>query len=249
MKYSLKQQVFYEKKNGVVKIQVDNPELKNGLDWDGVDQLAQCYEEFQQDSDLRVGIITGNDEFFYTGGRVNPNAPGEKDKYTDALSHFLKASGELKKPIIAAVNGNCMKAGMGVLASCDFAVAREGIVFNFPEVRMGGVPMMVLVDIVDHMPRKRALEALLLSWDISAEDALNMGLINKIVSKDAFWPTVYNYVDAILNTQPWLIDMTKQSYEDMVQLKTREERMAYADKMLRGDVLNNMASHKTIYNV
>ena len=151
--------------------------------------------------------------------------------------------------MIAAVNGDCMKAGMGVLALCDFAVARKGVVFNFPEVRMGGVPMMVLVDIVDAMPRKRALEALLTSWDLSAEEALQMGLVNRVVAKEEFWPTVYRIADAMLATQPWLIDMTKQAYEEMVHLKTREERIAYADKMLRGDVLHNMATHETTYNV
>lgn len=53
----------------------------------------------------------------------------------------------------------------------------------------------------------------------------------------------------MLATQPWLIDMTKQAYEDMVHLKAREERIAHADKMLRGDVLHNMATHETTYNV
>ena len=200
-------------------------------------------------AELHDGIITGNEQYFYTGGRVDPNAPGEKDKYTDALTHFLKASGAVTKPMIAAVNGDRMKAGMGVLALCDFAVARKGVVFNFPEVRMGGVPMMVLVDIVDAMPRKRALEALLTSWNLSAEEALQMGLVNRVVAKEEFWPTVYRFADAMLATQPWLIDMTKQAYEDMVHLKTREERIAYADKMLRGDALHNMATHETTYNV
>ena len=164
-----RQQVSCEIKDHIMLIRVDNPETKNGLDWDGIEQLARSYEELQANPDVRVGIITGNEQYFYTGGRVDPNAPGEKDKYTDALTHFLKASGAVTKPMIAAVNGDCMKAGMGVLALCDFAVARKGVVFNFPEVRMGGVPMMVLVDIVDAMPRKRALEALLTSWDLSAE--------------------------------------------------------------------------------
>ena len=232
-----RQQVFCEIKDHIMLIRVDNPETKNGLDWDGIEQLARSYEELQANPDVRVGIITGNEQYFYTGGRVDPNAPGEKDKYTDALTHFLKTSGAVTKPMIAAVNGDCMKAGMGVLALCDFAVARKGVVFNFPEVRMGGVPMMVLVDIVDAMPRKRALEALLTSWDLSAEEALQIGLVNRVVAKEEFWPTVYRFADAMLATQPWLIDMTKQAYEDMVHLKTREERIAYADKMLRGDVL------------
>ena len=108
---------------------------------------------------------------------------------------------------------------------------------------------MVLVDIVDAMPRKRALEALLTSWDLSAEEALQMGLVNRVVAKEEFWPTVYRFADAMLATQPWLIDMTKQAYEDMVHLKAREERIAHADKMLRGDVLHNMATHETTYNV
>lgn len=244
-----RQQVFCEIKDHIMLIRVDNPETKNGLDWDGIEQLARSYEELQNNPDVRVGIITGNEQYFYTGDRVDPNAPGEKDEYTDALTHFLKASGAVTKPMIAAVNGDCMKAGMGVLALCDFAVARKGVVFNFPEVRMGGVPMMVLVDIVDAMPRKRALEALLTSWDLSAEEALQMGLVNRVVAKEEFWPTVYRFADAMLATQPWLIDMTKQAYEDMVHLKTREERIAHADKMLRGDVLHNMATHETTYNV
>ena len=219
-----RQQVFCEIKDHIMLIRVDNPETKNGLDWDGIEQLARSYEELQNNPDVRVGIITGNEQYFYTGGRVDPNAPGEKDKYTDALTHFLKASGAVTKPMIAAVNGDCMKAGMGVLALCDFAVARKGVVFNFPEVRMGGVPMMVLVDIVDAMPRKRALEALLTSWDLSAEEALQMGLVNRVVAKEEFWPTVYRFADAMLATQPWLIDMTKQAYEDMVHL-TKENRI------------------------
>ena len=229
-----RQQVFCEIKDHIMLIRVDNPETKNGLDWDGIEQLARSYEELQNNPDVRVGIITGNEQYFYTGGRVDPNAPGEKDKYTDALTHFLKASGAVTKPM---------------LALCDFAVARKGVVFNFPEVRMGGVPMMVLVDIVDAMPRKRALEALLTSWDLSAEEALQMGLVNRVVAKEEFWPTVYRFADVMLATQPWLIDMTKQAYEDMVHLKTREERIAHADKMLRGDVLHNMATHETTYNV
>ena len=182
-----------------------------------------------------------------TCGHVGVNPSGQLDASYNQAVHTDDDYGQTVR--IAAVNGDCMKAGMGVLALCDFAVARKGVVFNFPEVRMGGVPMMVLVDIVDAMPRKRALEALLTSWDLSAEEALQMGLVNRVVAKEEFWPTVYRFADAMLATQPWLIDMTKQAYEDMVHLKAREERIAHADKMLRGDVLHNMATHETTYNV
>lgn len=244
-----KQQVFSRVEKGIMTIQVDNPETKNGLDWAGLEQLAACYEELNCNDAVRVGILTGNDRYFFTGGRVEPKNPGENDRYTDALAHYLKAAGAVRKPMIAAVNGDCMKAGMGTLALCDLAVAREGVKFSFPEVRMGGVPMMVLVDIVDAMPRKRALEALLTSWEFSAQEALQMGLVNRVVPAEDFWPTVQQFADQLLNTQPWLIELTRQSYEEMKALPTREQRVAYADRMLRGEILTRMAQHETTYNV
>lgn len=244
-----KQQVFSHVEKGVMTIKVDNSETKNGLDWAGLEQLAACYEELNHNDAVRVGILTGNDQYFFTGGRVDPKNPGENDLYTDALAHYLKAAGAVRKPMIAAVNGDCMKAGMGTLALCDLAVAREGVKFSFPEVRMGGVPMMVLVDIVDAMPRKRALEALLTSWEFSAQEALQMGLVNRVVPTEDFWPTVQQFVDQLLNTQPWLIELTRQSYEEMKALSTREQRVAYADRMLRGEILTRMAQHETTYNV
>lgn len=244
-----RQQVFWKVENQIMTIRVDHPETKNGLDWAGIEQLADCYERMQQSAGVRVGIITGNDRYFYTGGRVDPAVPGESAKYADALTRFLKVSGALTKPMIAAVNGDCMKAGMGVLCQCDFAVAREGVVINFPEVRMGGVPMMVLVDTVDHIPRKRALEALLTSWDISAEDALRMGLVNRVVPKEAFWATVNEFAQAICRTDPALIEMTRKAYFEMAALGSRSERIAYADRALRADVLTAMAQRETEYNV
>lgn len=244
-----KQQVFWEVKGQVMTIRVDNPETKNGLDWDGTNQLSDCYERLIHDPDIRAAILTGNDQYFYTGGRVDPTVPGESDKYTDALTRFLKLLGEVKVPVIAAVNGDCMKLGMGVLCACDFAIAREGVVFNFPEVRMGGVPMMVLIDIVDRMPRKRALEALLTSWDFSAQEALQMGLVNRVVSAEEFWPTVDRFAQAICRTDRTLIDMTRKAYFEMAALPDRASRIAYASEALRGSVLTDMAKRDTEYNV
>lgn len=244
-----KQQVFRHLEDGILTITVDNPETKNGLDWAGIEQLADCYEEIDRNDAIRLGILTGNDRYFFTGGRVDPCNPGENERYTNALTRYLQAAGRVRKPMIAAVNGHCMKAGMGALALCDLAVAREGVQFSFPEVRMGGVPMMVLVEIVDSMPRKRALEALLTSWEFSAQEALQMGLVNRVVPEGEFWPTVRQFAGQLLSTPPWLVEMTRRAYTEMRQIPEREQRVAYADRMLRGEVLTRMARHETIYNV
>lgn len=242
-------QVSYEIKSGVMTITIDNPETKNGLNWEGIGQLADCLEVMEKDETVRVAVITGNDRYFYTGGRVDATVPGEQEQYADAIKRFDALMAAHKKPMVAAVSGLCLKAGMGMIASCDFAVAREGVEFGYPEVRMGGVPMMVLVDTVDLMPRKRALEAYLTSWNFSAEDAYMMGLINRVVPQEKFWDTVDQFVHVFLDTPPEIIEMTKRAYSTMAGMSSKEERVSFADHMLRTEVLPWMASSKTEYNV
>ena len=151
--------------------------------------------------------------------------------------------------MVAAVSGHCLKAGMGMLASCDFAIAREGVEFGYPEVRMGGVPMMVMVDTVGLLPRKRALEAYLTSWNFSAQDAYMMGLVNRVVSKQDFWPTVEKYVRVFLDTPPQLIEMTRRAYNELSAMPSRQQRIEFANKMLRDEVLTTMTKIKTEFNV
>lgn len=242
-------QVYSELDGGVLRITVDNPAMKNGLDWRGTEQFTDCLRRAVDEPELRAIVITGNEEYFYTGGRVDPNAPGEQEKYAAALADFMDAWGKLRAPTVAAVNGHCMKLGMGLLAACDYAVAREGVRFCFPEVRMGGVPMMVLIDTVDAMPQKRALEALLTSWEFPAEDALAMGLVNRVVPAERFWDTVKEFTDKIRSTPKELVEMTRAAYYRMRAIGPRAERIAFAERSLREEVLPTMAKIKTEYNV
>ena len=232
-----------------MRITVDNPAMKNGLDWRGTIQFTDCLRLALETEELRVVVIEGSEEYFYTGGRVDPNAPGEQERYAAALADFMDVWGQLKVPTVAAVNGHCMKLGMGLLAACDYAVAREGVRFCFPEVRMGGVPMMVLIDTVDAMPQKRALEALLTSWEFSAGEALAMGLVNRVVPAERFRETVEEFTDKILATPRELIEMTRAAYYRMRAIDTRAGRIAFAERSLREEVLPTMARIKTEYNV
>lgn len=246
---SKEKQVSWEINDGVMLITVDNPEMKNGLNWVGIEQLAQCYETMASDKNIRVAVITGNDDYFYTGGRVDASVPGEKERYADAIERLNTLRENNTVPMIAAVSGDCLKAGMGMLESCDFAVAREGVEFGFPEVRMGGVPMMVMMETFGTMPTKRALEAYLTSWNFSAEDAYMMGLVNRVVSKEEFWPTVDKFVHVFLDTPVSLLEMTRRAFKKMGELHTKAERTELAMSMLRSDVLTYMASNKTEYNI
>lgn len=244
-----RQEVQYEVAQGVMKITIDNPETKNGLDWQGIEQLADCYAYAAAHPEVRVIVITGNDRYFYTGGRVDATAPGEKERYADAIERLTTLQDENQVPMIAAISGDCLKAGMGVVAECDFAVAKEGVRFGFPEVRMGGAPMMVMAETIDAMPKKKALEAYYTSWSFSAEEAERMGLINAVVSKEDLWPTVEKYIRVFLDTPEELIRITKKAYGLMSKAPDLAERRKIAMRLLREDVLVTMTKTKTIYNI
>ena len=234
--------------DGVMRIRIDNPETHNGLNWIGINQLADCFEMLK-DKSIKVAVVTGNEQYFYTGGRVDPKVEGEKEKYAEAIDRYSKLMATITTPMIAAVSGNCMKAGMGLLEKCDFAIAKKGVKFSYPEVRMGGVPMMVMAETFGNMPKKRALEAYLTSWDFSAEDAYTMGLVNRVVEPEAFWQTVEEFVRVFLDTPPALVEMTRRAFFDMENLPDQRTRAEYAMNMLRTEVLTTMAKTETKYDI
>lgn len=243
-----KRQVICRVENAVATIVIDNPDTQNGLNWAGINQLADCLEALDA-QDVKVVVITGNDEYFYTGGRVDAKKPGEKERYADAIDRYSKVMDRFHLPMIAAISGECQKAGMGLLAKCDFAIAKRGVVFGYPEVRMGGVPMMVMAETFGMMPEKRALEAYLTSWTFSAEEAYQMGIINRVVDKEDFSATVQAFVNVFLETPPELIEMTRRAFQKMKGMPTYEERASLAMQMLRGEVLTRMEKSETQYNL
>ena len=244
-----KKQVSFKVDGHVMTVTIDNKETKNGLNWEGIEQFAECYAYAAEHEEIRVMVITGNDQYFYTGGRVDATVPGEKEKYADAIEKLTALQDANQVPVVAAVSGDCLKAGMGLLAESDFAVACEGTEFGFPEVRMGGAPMMVMAETIDAMPKKKALEAYYTSWNFSAKEALEMGLLNAVVSREDFQSEVDKYVNVFLNTPKPLISITRKAYVEMAKAEDIKSRRQIAMRMLREEVLTTMAKTKTSYNV
>lgn len=237
-----------EEDGAVIKIVIDNPELKNGLDWIAMEILCEAYEKAINDRNIKCVLICGNGKYWHTGGRVNAKDPEEQKKYSDNLKRMQELQDQLTVPIIAAVNGDCLKGGMGLLAEADLAVAREDVQFGFPELRMGGVPMVVMADTIS-MPKKRSLEAYYSSNYFSAEEALKMGLVNRVVSEEDFWPTVNEFVHMVIDKPRDLIEMTREAYYTMIEMPSRAERTAWALETLRNRVLKAMEKGKTEHNV
>ena len=232
----------------VAILRVDRPDTKNGLDWRAKIAQAEAYEHLLEDPDIRVLVLTGTGDYFFTGGRVDATSAEDREAYAASIARGEAAREKLRIPTIAAINGHCYKGGMGILVDADMAIAKRTAKFSFPEVRMGGVPMKVMARCMS-LPKKLALEAYYSSEEMDAETMYRAGLLNAVTDEEDFWPTVEKYIHKVIDYPRSLIQMTRDAYYAMADIYDRKERLAFAQQMLENDVLPQMAHEKQEYNV
>lgn len=244
-----KEGVYCEIDGPVALFKVNRPQTKNGMDWKAKGAQAEAYERIAADPDVRVMVITAEGEYFITGGRVDASKPEEQRLYSEYIARVENARKTIKVPMIAAVNGHCFKGGMGLVAQADLAVAKDTATFSFPEVRMGGVPMVVMARCMGYLPKKLALEAYYSNREYPAKRMYEVGFLNAVTDEEHFWPTVEEYIHMVIDYPRSLIQMTHDAYYAMEGITDLNERVAFSQKWLAEKVLPQMAKEKTSYNV
>lgn len=233
----------------VAVLKVNKPETKNGLDWKAKLVQAECYERVEADPDVRVLVFTSEGENFWTGGRVDAGDPENKRMYSVSIGKVEEGRRKLKIPMIAAVRGNCFKGGMGIVAQSDLAVAVDTAKFSFPEVRMGGAPMVVMARCMRYLPKKFALEAYYSGAEYSAQRMYELGFINEVATKENFWPTVEKYIHMIVDAPRNVIQDIHDGYTAMEGIEDDIERIEFSQNMLKNKVLTQMNRSNSKYNI
>jgi enoyl-CoA hydratase/carnithine racemase len=178
-----------EPAEGVLQLTIDLPDKANALSAEVLAALAGSLDRLATDDDVRVGILTGAGRVFCSGGdtgRMGDQRPGPWDK----RSYLAGGVGELArrflrndKPIIAAVNGPAVGAGMDLALWCDFRMAARSAYFLPGFVDLGTTPGFGSAWHLTHLVgRSRALELLLTGARIPAEEALAMGLLRAVAA-------------------------------------------------------------------
>ena len=241
--------ILVESRNSVATITIDRPEWKNGLNWEAFKALSEAYERIAEDPDLRLLVITGTGGYFYTGGRVNASDPEESKLYTKYLTANTEAKMKVRLPVIAAVNGDCIKGGMRYVTESDICIAKKTARFALPELRMGGVPVVVMAAMME-MPKKLMFKAVYSADYLSAEEIYRSGLLTEITSEEDFQPTVQKYIDMILSKPANLVQMTRDLWYSLNDLPDDASRLEYATKTFRsGNVIREMSKVKQEYKL
>lgn len=186
--------VLFEAADGVGLITINRPEKMNAMTYPTIDELSSMLDRLEADPDVRVLIITGaGDKAFIAGGDIGEFYESVTAGVESSLREFVRRGQRLfarmeqfPKPIIAAVNGFALGAGCEMTEAVPLAIASETARFGQPEINLGFPPCFGGTQRLARLVgRKRAMRMILTGEMISANEAMEIGLVNAVVAPDA----------------------------------------------------------------
>jgi enoyl-CoA hydratase/carnithine racemase len=179
---------------GIAVFTFNRPDARNALSISLLATLQNAIDDAGADSTISAIVIAANGPVFCSGHDLKEltahrgDADGGRSFYGDvmnACSRLMQSIVACPKPVIAAVQGTATAAGCQLVASCDIAIAAETAEFATPGVNIGLFCSTPMVALTRNVPTKKAMEMLLLGEAMGAREAERMGLINRVVRKDA----------------------------------------------------------------
>ena len=213
--------------DGVATIALDQPESRNALSDELLDELIAAFEAARDDRAVRCVVLTSTHERVFSaganlGGFAGETSLVEKHLGTARFPRLFRLIGELGKPTICAANGHVLAGALGIALACDLILAREGARFGTPEINVGVFPFMIMALIYRNVPRKKTNELLLLGEQISAAEAERIGIVNKVFAPEEFEAGVREWAEKLAGKSPVLMKLGKDAM-------FRQQDMAFVD--------------------
>jgi enoyl-CoA hydratase/carnithine racemase len=218
-------ELLVEQRGPVLWLTIQREARRNALSHGVMAQLCEALADAQDQRALRAIVLTGAGDKAFCAGADLKAAQAFTSDYSEPqgrLAQLLRQARASNLPLIARVNGACMAGGMGLLAMCDLAVAARHAVFGLPEVKVGLFPVQVLSVLQHLIPRRKLAELCLTGEPLTAEQALEYGLVN--------------YVDDDLDARlDWLLarllDKSPAAIRRGLYTMKRIEAMAFEESM------------------
>src|SRR5246500_2294095 len=205
-----------EKEGAVGRIIFNNPARHNAVSLDMWQAVAQIMDDFEKDDRVRVIVVTGaGGKAFVSGADISEFK--EKRANEEAAAAYAKISEtarlrlqETLKPTIAMIRGYCIGGGLATAISCDIRIAAEGSRFGIPAAKLGlGYAYDGIKKLIDLVGPAFAREIFYTARQFSAEEALQMGLINQVVPADQLEGYVKDYCGMIAANAPLTVRSVK----------------------------------------
>ena len=219
--------LIVETTQGISRLTLNRSEKRNALSLELLRELEIAQARLAEDKSVRVVVVAANGPVFSSGHDLGEMVGCSEQAYRDLFtlcSRVMLQFRRLPQPVIARVQGMATAAGCQLVAACDLAVAADTATFATPGVKIGLFCTTPMVPLVRVIAPKAALEMLLTGKPISAQRALELGLVNRVVAASDLDAAVAEFADAILASSPAVIALGKAAFYDQLPL---DERTAY----------------------
>src|SRR3954452_9505619 len=219
--------LLYDVGDGVATITLNQPETRNALSNELLGELTEAFEAARDEPAVRCVVLTSSHETVFSSGANLGGFAADvpvihRHLGTERFPRLFRLIGELGKPSICAANGHVLAGSLGIALACDLVIASERATFGTPEINVGAFPFMIMALIYRNVPRKKTNELLLLGDRIDAREALEAGIVNRVVPADEFDAAVDDWAVKLASKSPLIMRLGKDAM-------FRQQDMAFAD--------------------
>jgi enoyl-CoA hydratase len=190
--------ILFEKKDHVARITLNRPEVDNRINLQFTQEMEEIRDAVNQDDDIYVVLITGAGEKFCYGSEIRSNAAA--------------SVAGIEKPVVAAINGDAIGDGLEIALSCDIRIAADTAKFGLPQLESGAIPADGGTQRLPRLVGKgKALELMLTAAIITAAEALDIGLVSKVVPVNELAAEAEGLVQGIATKAPISLRYVKEA--------------------------------------
>jgi enoyl-CoA hydratase/carnithine racemase len=220
--------ILFAQDGPVAYVTMNRPKKRNALSLDHMQELISCFGAIGEAREAQVVILRGEGPAFCAGHDLSEMIGRDPEFYRhlfDVCCELMETVQSIPQPVIAQVHATATAAGCQLAATCDLVAASEEARFATPGVRIGlfcSTPMVALSRAVG---QKKSMEMLLTGDFISAEEALSVGLVNRVVPADQLEAQTRSLADKIAEASPLVVGVGKQAFYRQLEMPTQQ---AYA---------------------
>jgi enoyl-CoA hydratase len=209
--------ILYEvRDDGVATVTLDSPDNRNALTNQLLSELTDAFEAARDDERARCVVFTSSHEKVFSAGAALDQFAADvplvhKHFGTERFPRLFRTIMNLGKPTLCAANGHVLAGALGLALCCDLIVAKDTATFGTPEINVGVFPFMIMALIYRNVPRKKTNELLLLGERISAEEAREAGIVNRVVPAGDFDAAVDDWATKLAAKSPVMMRLGKDA--------------------------------------
>lgn len=205
-------------KDRVATITLDQPDKRNPLGFEESQEIIDAIDGFEENDDVGCVVMTGAGSAFSAGGDIEEFSEALEEHSFDHLEQgdisveLYKKASEMRKPLIASVNGHALGGGFGMVAATDIAIASADAKFGMPEITLGLFPLVIMPLVQRAIGYKNTMDLALTGRIVEADDVKDMGLVSRVVPDDKLQSETREMAESIASKSPVALNIGKRAF-------------------------------------